>query len=396
MDINPNQPPIVTTYPITTTGPYTFSLTDFPTHYFDPEGKILNNLRIDTLPAHGTLLLGSTAVTAGQIIPYASTNTLKYTPTASYTGPDTFDWNASDNYNQYANTNAKVNFTVNTVAAVNQNPIALNDPLTLPQGGMAQVNVLTNDSDPDGNTITICGFTQPIHGTVTDLGGGVLKYTSTDLPFIGPDPFNYSICDGNGGTSTATVTTTVTLIENIKIEIFKDRTNVATNINEPLVVQADVFNPNNSFIANSEAVYEVDANKLNIVANSGVVGTITGTKYSALFSPIDANAQAASGITFNYLSPTKLKVNYPFLAAASKFSITFKVTPLAIGAANINATGSIPRLGLSSTDQLGVELATVPQILVRTGGEFLKQYWLYLVGFIVLSAGLLSLYKKNN
>jgi Bacterial Ig domain len=394
--INQNQPPLVTTFPVSTIGPYTFTLTDFPTRFFDPEGKPLKNLRIDSLPTHGNLVLGSTPVTPGQVIPYASTNTLKYTPNVAYTGPDTFDWNASDDLNQYANTNAKVNFAVSTAAPVNQNPIAVNDPLNLSQGGTSTVNVLTNDSDPDGNPITVCSFTQPLHGTVTDSGGGVLKYTSNDPTFIGPDPFTYTICDGNNGTGTATVNTILIQIENIEIQIFKDRTNESTNINEPLTVQADVFNPNNSFIANSEAIYEVDATKLNIVPNSAQIGVISGNKFSKFLGPIQANAQTVPNITFNYLSATKLKVTYPYLSAGSKFSITFKVTPLVLGSANINAIGSIPRLGLTSTDQIGVTLANTPQVLVRTGGDFIKQYWIYILAFIITTTALASLYKKNS
>ena len=75
-----------------------FSLADF-TNVFTPTSPgsySLVSVRIDSLPVHGTLRLGSTAVTAAQVIPAASLGTLTYTPNSSYGGTDTIIWNAAD------------------------------------------------------------------------------------------------------------------------------------------------------------------------------------------------------------------------------------------------------------------------------------------------------------
>ena len=72
------------------------------------------------------------------------------------------------------------------------------------------INVLANDTDLDGDTLTVTGVTDGANGTVTidDPLTGEVTYTP-DPDFDGPeDSFTYTISDGTG-TDTATVTVTV-------------------------------------------------------------------------------------------------------------------------------------------------------------------------------------------
>ena len=70
------------------------------------------------------------------------------------------------------------------------------------------IDVLPNDTDPDGDTLNIDDFTQPAHGTAGSNGNGTLTYTP-DPNYSGTDSFTYTIRDGNGGTATATVSITI-------------------------------------------------------------------------------------------------------------------------------------------------------------------------------------------
>jgi hypothetical protein len=70
------------------------------------------------------------------------------------------------------------------------------------------VAVLANDSDPDGDTLSLRSFTQAAHGTVVRNPDDTLTYTPDD-DFAGKDSFTYTIRDGKGGRATATVTITV-------------------------------------------------------------------------------------------------------------------------------------------------------------------------------------------
>ncbi len=95
-----------------------------------------------------------------------------------------------------------------TVTNVNDPPVAVADNATTPEDTPVTIDVLNNDSDIDGDTLTVDSVTQGINGSVTNNGGNV---TYTPAPgFNGTDSFTYTISDGNGGTDTATVTVTIT------------------------------------------------------------------------------------------------------------------------------------------------------------------------------------------
>lgn len=96
---------------------------------------------------------------------------------------------------------------------VNRAPDAMNDSASTPKNTSKTIAVLANDTDPDGNSLTISSFVPPpsSKGTVTM---NAAKTTLTFKPkknFVGIATFTYTISDGNGGSDTATVTVTVTL-----------------------------------------------------------------------------------------------------------------------------------------------------------------------------------------
>ncbi len=82
--------------------------------------------------------------------------------------------------------------------------------LTVPESaGATALAVMANDSDVDGDALTVVGKTNGAHGTVAILGGGTgLTYDPVQL-YIGTDVFTYTISDGRGSTATATVLLTV-------------------------------------------------------------------------------------------------------------------------------------------------------------------------------------------
>jgi len=89
----------------------------------------------------------------------------------------------------------------------NTPPQANDDAATTEYETEVTIDVLKNDSDADGDTLTIKSLTQPAHGNVT-VKNEKTEYTP-DNGYSGEDSFTYTIDDGNGGESTAKVTVTV-------------------------------------------------------------------------------------------------------------------------------------------------------------------------------------------
>ncbi len=90
-----------------------------------------------------------------------------------------------------------------TVDSVNDAPVAVNDTIVTSEDTPIVVPVTVNDSDVDGDSLSVTGVTNGAHGTVT-LVDGVVTYTP-DADYHGVDTFTYTITDGNGATSSATV-----------------------------------------------------------------------------------------------------------------------------------------------------------------------------------------------
>ena len=99
---------------------------------------------------------------------------------------------------------------VHVTVTANAAPIAVDDTLTVQQDSPGKtVDVLANDSDPDGDPLTVTSWTDPTHGSVSCTAGGDCTYTPA-AGYDGTDSFTYTISDGRGGGATGTVTIDVT------------------------------------------------------------------------------------------------------------------------------------------------------------------------------------------
>ena len=159
----------------------------------DPDGDPLV-LAAVTLPAHGTA-----SIAGARIV---------YTPFAGFTGTDTFAYTAGDGRGG----SASAQVTVTVAARPNQVPVARNDSATAAFGQPVTIGVLANDTDPDGNPLSISGTDTPQHGSAV-VSGDVVIYTP--FPgYSGSDRFTYTISDGHGGSASATVAITVAMRPN--------------------------------------------------------------------------------------------------------------------------------------------------------------------------------------
>lgn len=99
----------------------------------------------------------------------------------------------------------------------NTPPTANDDTATTPEDTAKSGNVLTNDTDADGNPLTATLGTGPTHGTVTLAATGAYTYTPA-ADYNGPDSFTYTASDGIASSS-ATVRITVTPVNDAPVAV---------------------------------------------------------------------------------------------------------------------------------------------------------------------------------
>ncbi|MGX1739932.1 Ig-like domain-containing protein, partial [Bosea sp. NPDC055353] len=209
---------------------YTFTAASFG--FADPNDSPANGFQaviITTLPpvAQGTLLLSGIAVTAGQTIAVADIPNLTFQPAADVNGNGvgSFTFQVVDDggtANGGQNTDQSPNTFSFNITAVNDAPVANDDTTTTPEDTTLNGNVLANDADVDGDTMTVTQFsalnvtavagqtgTIPGVGQITINADGAYTFVPV-ADFNGPVPtITYTISDGHGGTDTATLNITV-------------------------------------------------------------------------------------------------------------------------------------------------------------------------------------------
>lgn len=138
---------------------------------------------IATQPAHGSATVSGDQVT--------------YVPTPGHVGVDSFRYRVS-----YGRASVEATVAVTTIAP-NSPPVAVDDSYTtrLPS---VSLPVLSNDTDVDGDELSLVAVSQPARGRVSISGTRVI-YTAP-RGFIGTERFYYSVSDGQGGTAKAQVT----------------------------------------------------------------------------------------------------------------------------------------------------------------------------------------------
>jgi VCBS repeat-containing protein len=143
---------------------------------------------------------------------------------ADHTKVDTFTVTSLDG------TTKTVAFTIN---GVNDAPIAKDDAFKVSETGAIVVDVLANDSDVDGNPLTVEILSQPIEGKVSlDADGHVVFDPGLDFYRLSAGQnaevsFDYRVLDGFGGTSTAKATV---LVEGSGLFVSPTQTGTGTTV----------------------------------------------------------------------------------------------------------------------------------------------------------------------
>jgi hypothetical protein len=135
---------------------------------------------------------------------------------ASGTGSGTVNFTVAQNTTGAARvgtlTVAGQTVTINQDAA----PQANTDSVTTDEDTPVDINVLANDSDPDGDTLSVTSTTQGANGATSIKPDKTVHYAPAQ-DYFGSDSFTYTINDGHGGTSTATVNVTINAVNDAPV-----------------------------------------------------------------------------------------------------------------------------------------------------------------------------------
>lgn len=237
----------------------------------DPDANPISIISAST-PLHGAFALGHAGAT------------IVYTPTTGFVGADTFTYTVSDGSLTAA---ASVNLTV-TASATNRAPIAATDAVVVGQNSANNsVNVLANDTDPDGNPTMITAVTQGANGTVTIGPDGTRVIYTPNLGFAGSDTFTYTISDG-ALTTTTSVTVTVAAAAT-------NQPPVASN-DAALVTQGSTINVINVLANDSDP----DGNPLTVTSVSTPLNGTASVGVGGAHVHYTPNAGFIGVDTFNY------------------------------------------------------------------------------------------------
>ena len=342
----------------------------------DLDGDAISITHIDGVALTGGVQ--AIAVTNGTVNIDALDN-ITFTADANYNGPVSFDYTISDGA---LSDTATVS---GTITPVNDAPDAVDDVMNTSQDTPVSLNVTTNDTDVDGDTLTVTEINGSAitaggaavavaNGNVSLAGDGVtLTFTPTG-GYTGAIAFNYTVSDG-ALTDTANVTGTVsstggssTPDENIPDEIFNPDFGVDEN---PPPSTGSSSDPD-KLVAEGAVVDAVDgANSLGTISGlsaSGAVVEAVGDvstlgsvgSLSADGAVLDAVAQANGGRvteTERVVDSITIDINPFDVAGVEGFSISFKLTEL--GGNNDGAESLFPlRIGIpeaETRDQLIVK-----------------------------------------
>ena len=187
---------------------------------------------------------------------------------------------------------------------LNHPPLAVADTVTTPEDTAVTIAVRGNDSDPDGDPVTVRAVTQGTHGSVAiDPISGNPVYTPA-ANFNGTDTFTYTISDGRGGFATATVTVTVTAVDDAPVNTLPS--DFSAIVGTPLALTGLSIGDVDAGSANVSVTLGVEKGTLTLLAN--IPGGLTAAQIAgngsdtitiiAPLSAIDATLAASHGLVF--------------------------------------------------------------------------------------------------
>ncbi|WP_213879329.1 Ig-like domain-containing protein [Pseudomonas sp. dw_358] len=174
------------------------------------EDTVLNGTLVANDPDGDALTFSLTQGAAHGSVTVNADGTFRYQPAANFNGSDSFTYQVRDADGSTVTATATV-----TVSPVNDAPQAQNDVATTAEDTPVVINVLANDSDVDGDSLSVTAASAA-HGSVVINANGTLTYTP-NADYNGTDTIAYTVRDPGGLTSSANVTVTITPVNDAPV-----------------------------------------------------------------------------------------------------------------------------------------------------------------------------------
>lgn len=228
--------------------------------------------------------------------------------------------------------------------------------------------LLKNDTDADGDTLTIVSVQNPQNGTVV-LSGGNIIFTPA-VNYYGTASFTYTISDGHGGTDTATVTVNVVAVNDAPI----GATDTAVAIEGRVLVQTA------SVLANDTDVDNTTLAVAQVATNSSGTGAITVNGTTAITTALGGSVIMKADGTYTYTAPVRNHGDatadvdsFSYKASDGSLSsswttVSITITDTAPHAIDNNiavAFGATTTGNVMTNDELGNDSTTVTSVTYR-------------------------------
>ena len=187
----------------------------------DAPGVLANDTDDDNDPLTAALIND----VANGTLDLADDGSFTYTPDPGFKGPDSFSYVANDG-------TFDSNEVTVTLTLANDVPEAFPDDVAIDEDTSVIIDVLDNDTDPDGDPLAVTNLVQPANGEATLNQDNSITYTPR-ANFHGQDGFTYTANDGRYDSNEVAVTIEVSPVNDVP-EAFDDR--ATTGVNTPVTV----------------------------------------------------------------------------------------------------------------------------------------------------------------
>jgi len=277
----------------------------------DPDGDSITFELVDN-PSHGTLS--------------GATPDLTYTPHENYNGSDSFSFVVNDGVTD----SEEVTVTI-AVVPVNDAPVVETQSVTIVEDTPKSITL--SGTDIDGDPLTYSIVTQPLHGSLSGIAPNV-TYTPA-ANYNGSDSFTFKVNDGTVDSNTATVTITITSVNDAPIADDQD-VSTAEDTAKAIVITGS----------------DVDGNPLTYsIVTQPIHGTLSGSVPNVTYTPEE---------NFNGIDSFTFKVNDGIIDSnIARVTVTVTAvndTPVAVPQSKIVVEDTATGITLTGTDVDGDEL----------------------------------------